>query len=130
MHFAKANDVALTFAMACNKMCRRWKAVSKDSKEEREHMVHTKPSHERGGERKPFGDVYARAHMVNVLPSSSTDDISPHHKMCFSNFENALIHKIDSYLPRCKHTPYGWFKPNLGHNDTTDLQKTFQRVLE
>ena len=43
MHFAKANDVALTFAMACNKMCRRWDAVSKDfTKKEREHMAHTK----------------------------------------------------------------------------------------
>ena len=73
MHFAKTNDVALTFAMACNKMCRRWGAVSKVMTEkEREHMVHTKPPHERGGEREPFGDVYARAHMVNVLPPSST----------------------------------------------------------
>ena len=44
MHFAKANDVALTFAMACNKMCRRWDAVSKDfTEKEREHMAHTKP---------------------------------------------------------------------------------------
>jgi hypothetical protein len=63
--------------------------VSKDlTEKEREHMVHTKPPHERGGEREPFGDVYARAHMVNVLPSSSVDDISPHTKMCFSNFSH------------------------------------------
>ena len=82
--------------------------MSKDlTEKEREHMVHTKPPHERGGERGPFGDVYARAHMVNVLPSSSVDDISPHHKMCFSNFENALIHKIDSYLPRRKNNQCG-----------------------
>ena len=59
MHFAKANDVALTFAMACNKMCRRWEAVSKGLTEnEREHMVHTKPPHERGGEREPFGHTW------------------------------------------------------------------------
>jgi hypothetical protein len=48
--------------------------------------------------------------MVNVLPSSSADDISPHHKMCFSNFENALIHKIDSYLPRKRNNQFGWSK--------------------
>ena len=68
MHFAKANDVALTFARACNKVCTRWKAVSKDlTKEERERMVHTKPSHERGDKRVPRGDVYARAHMVDFF---------------------------------------------------------------
>ena len=77
------------------------------TEKEREHMVHTKPSHERGDEREPRGDVYARAHMVNVLPSSSVGDISPHHKLCFSNFENALVHKIDSFLPRRKHTQHG-----------------------
>ena len=112
MHFAKANDVTLAFDMACNKMCKGWKAVSKDlTKKEREHMVHTKPFHERGDEREPRRDVYARAHMANVLPSSSVDDISPHHKMCFTNFENHLIHKTDSYLPRRKNTQHGWFKP-------------------
>ena len=50
--------------------------------------------------------------MVNVLPSSPADDISPHHKMSFSNFENALIHKIGSHLPRKRNTQYGWFKPD------------------
>ena len=43
MHFAKANDVALTFATACHKTCRKWNAVSKDvTTKEREHMAHTK----------------------------------------------------------------------------------------
>ena len=103
MHFAKANDVALTFAMACNKICRRGDAVSKDiAKKEHEHMAHTKPP-----QCEPCKDVYARAHVANILPSSSVDDVSPHHKMCFSNFENALIHKIDSYLPRKKNTHVG-----------------------
>ena len=33
-------------------------------------------------------------------------------KCVVSNFENDLVHKIDSYLPRRKNTQYGWFKPN------------------
>ena len=55
------------------------------------------------------------------LPSSPVGDISPHHKMCFSNFENALIYKIDSYLPRRENTQYGWSNPY----DTADLQIFF-----
>ena len=106
MHFAKANDVALTFAMACNKMCRKWNAVSKDmTTREREHMAHTKPP-----QCEPCKGVYARAPMASILPSSSVDGVSPHHKMCFSNFENALIHKIDLCLPRKRNVQFGWSK--------------------
>jgi hypothetical protein len=108
MHFAKANDVALTFAMACNKMCRKWKAVSKDlTTKEREYLKHTNTRDDR---HEPCGDISARAHMVSTLLSSSVNDISPHHKMCFTNFENALVHKIDAYLPRFKNTQHGWVK--------------------
>ena len=42
MHFAKGNDVALTFAMACNKMCRKWGAVSNDlTNKEHGYLAHT-----------------------------------------------------------------------------------------
>ena len=85
--------------------------MSRDlTKEEREHLKHTMPFYERGGEREPREDIYAQAHVVNVLPSGSVDNIPPHYKMCVTNFKNALIHKIDSYLPRFKDTQHRWCK--------------------
>ena len=75
MHFAKGNDVALTFAMACNKMCREWEAVSNDlTNKGREYLEHTNT---RDDTYKLRGDIYTWAHMVNVSPSSSVNDIPP-----------------------------------------------------
>ena len=53
-------------------MYREWNAVSNDlTNKEHERLDHTNA---RDDGHKLHGDIYARAHMANVFPSSSVDD--------------------------------------------------------
>ena len=91
-------------------MYREWNAVSNAlTNKEHERLNHTNAH---GNGHRMHGDLYARAHMANVFPSSSVDDESPHHRLCFTNFENALVHKIDSFLPRFRNSERPWAKPD------------------
>ena len=108
MHFAKASDYGRTFGVNCVRQCKEWRKMHME-----EACMEKRPSDGLSSfDRKlnSVGDVYARANMVNEYKSSSTQQISKHDKMCFTNFVDELVDKIDTFLPRIANPahPWGW----------------------